>query len=363
MAITILPPSDSDDDHPSSHPSPPSPASDNEPDFDMDLGPSAKRPKLTHRHSILVPGDLITTDPQWMRGHGTYNAPSPASTSMISATLSGPLSLTNKLVSVQPAAASRYRPSIGDLVIGRITAVEKSRWRVDICAPLLASLPLSAINLPGGVLRRRTTADELQMRMYFQEGDVVVAEVQGVGGVDGVAGLHTRSLKYGKLRNGVLVRVRAGNGGLGVVRGKRQVFRVEGRNGAERLEVKLGVNGCVWISQFVDAEEEGGMKGERQRKGKLGMSISNLDDLVSNEIYSSQNDEMNARTRHEIARVCGCISLLAEQAVKVDEDTLLKAYHASAEAEMELMLDEAEQGLAAEMRTLVDKSIMEAVMA
>ena len=58
---------------------------------------------------------------------------------------------------------------------------------------------LSSINLPGGVQRRKLESDELQMRTFFQEGDLLVAEVQAFFG-DGAMSLHTRSLKYGKVR-------------------------------------------------------------------------------------------------------------------------------------------------------------------
>ena len=37
------------------------------------------------------------------------------------------------------------------------------------------------------------------MRNFFEEGDLLVAEVQGFLG-DGAISLHTRSLKYGKVR-------------------------------------------------------------------------------------------------------------------------------------------------------------------
>jgi len=49
--------------------------------------------------------------------------------------------------------------------------VQSKRWRVDVGAPLLAQLPLSAINLPGGIQRKRTETDELQIRTFFSEGD------------------------------------------------------------------------------------------------------------------------------------------------------------------------------------------------
>ena len=59
-------------------------------------------------------------------------------------------------------------------------------------------LLLSSVNLPGGELRRRSAEDELAMRSYLQEGDLISAEVQMLY-ADGAASLHTRSLKYGKL--------------------------------------------------------------------------------------------------------------------------------------------------------------------
>ena len=67
-------------------------------------------------------------------------------------------------------------------------------------------LLLSSVNLPGGELRRRSAEDELAMRSYLREGDLVSAEVQQLYH-DGSASLHTRSLKYGKLGQGTLIKV------------------------------------------------------------------------------------------------------------------------------------------------------------
>ena len=58
---------------------------------------------------------------------------------------------------------------------------------------------LSSVNLPGGIQRRKLESDELQMRTFFEEGDLLVAEVQALF-ADGSMSLHTRSLKYGKVR-------------------------------------------------------------------------------------------------------------------------------------------------------------------
>ena len=96
---------------------------------------------------------------------------------------------------------------IGDVVIGRVIEVQQKRWKVDTCSRLHSLLMLSSVNLPGGEQRRKTQEDELAMRSYLEEGDLISAEVQNVFS-DGSLSLHTRSLKYGK----VSIFVTAGHG-------------------------------------------------------------------------------------------------------------------------------------------------------
>lgn len=267
-------------------------------------------------NALVTPGQALTTSPQWMRGHGT----STQSNSTITSTLLGTLTPTNKLLSITPLR-SRYHPSVGDLVLGRISAVQQNRWRVDINAPLAASLPLSAINLPGGTLRRRTAVDELNIRSFLVEGDLVVAEVQTVH-ADGGAGLHTRSLRYGKCRNGVFVGLAGrgagagaasrsatgGKGVAGVVRSRRQIFGVQTRGG--EVDVVLGVNGFVWISKAREGEER------------------------EEDMYSSTNDVIGVETRREMARLAECVRALGEAGVAVDEEVLMKCYENAVEMEM-----------------------------
>lgn len=253
------------------------------------------------------------------RGHGTYVAPS--STEII-ATVAGTIQKTNKLLSVRPLRA-RYTPEIGDLVVGRIIEVQSRRWRVDVGAPLLAALPLSAINLPGGILRKRTETDELQIRTFFSEGDLLVCEVQSLY-QDGSASLHTRSLKYGKLRNGVFLSVTGTGGGGGVVRSRRQVWTIDAANGAGKIDIILGVNGYIWISKHVEPE------GTTETT-----AITRIEESTSSRVYSSQNDAILPETRREIARLRGVITALVEAGLKVDEDLVMKAYDAALEMELE----------------------------
>ncbi|KAI9040473.1 exosome non-catalytic core subunit RRP4 [Aspergillus affinis] len=351
MAITILPPVVDEVDIPSD-----SDVDSMSVDSDGGVGIAAGKGSRPSKHSgivgvlagntgIVTPGETVTDDPQWMRGHGTYM--NPLSTSII-ATVAGNVQKTNKLLSVQPLRA-RYTPEIGDLVVGRIVEVQSRRWKVDVAAPLLAQLPLSAINLPGGILRRRTSADELQIRTFFSEGDLLVAEVQNVHS-DGAASLHTRSLKYGKLRNGVFLAV-TGTGGSGasssnvkgglgtgsaaagttggVVRSRRQVWTISTANGGGDVDVILGVNGFIWISKH--AEDTAAASSTTD-----SVSITRMEEMVSSSIYSSQNDDIPPQTRREIARLAQCIRVLVHGGVRVDEETVMGAYEASLQVDLEV---------------------------
>ena len=105
-----------------------------------------------------------------------------------------------------------------------------------------------------------------------------------------------------------------------MVRSRRQVFTIgAGLTGSEasQVDIILGVNGYIWLSKHVEQKDD-------SKAG--GISISNLDDAVGKEIYSSQNDEINEDTRKEIAWVAECIRVMAEEGVRVDEDGVVKAY-------------------------------------
>ncbi|KAF3058631.1 Exosome complex component rrp4 [Daldinia childiae] len=269
---------------------------------DISMTRPTKRARRTGDDSIVTPGEVITEDPQWMR--------------------SSPCAL----------CAHATPPEIGDLVVGRIVEVQAKRWRVDVGASLLAQLPLSAVNLPGGIQRRRTETDELQIRTFFSEGDLLVAEVQQLYS-DGGAVLHTRSLRFGKLRNGVFMAVSGTGGGGGVIRAKRQTFvldvgRAVGGGGAaaddaEKIDIVLGVNGYIWVSKHVE--------GEGAAAEGTGPGITRIEESVGLNVYSSQNDAIPPGTMREIARVRGVINALIEHGLRVDEEMVVTGYHEAVE--------------------------------
>jgi exosome complex component RRP4 len=69
---------------------------------------------------------------------------------------------------------------------------------------------------------------------------------------------------------------------------------------------------------------------------KQEVGITRLEDSVGLDVYSSQNDEISAATRREIARVVGVIRALVEAGKRVDEDMVVKAYAALVEMDDEM---------------------------
>ncbi|KTG02702.1 hypothetical protein cypCar_00020207 [Cyprinus carpio] len=238
---------------------------------------------------LVVPGDVITSDTGFMRGHGTY-----MDEDRLTASVAGEVERVNKLICVRPLK-TRYNGEVGDVVIGRITEVQQKRWKVETNSRLDSVLLLSSVNLPGGELRRRSAQDELAMRDYLQEGDLISAEVQSIFS-DGALSLHTRSLKYGKLGQGVLVLVSPS-----IVKRQKTHFH----NLPCGASIILGNNGYVWLypTPGHQDEEAGG--------------------------YYTSMEPVSLSDREVISRLRNCLLALAAHKVLLYDTSVLYCYEAS----------------------------------
>ncbi|XP_009475348.1 PREDICTED: exosome complex component RRP4 [Nipponia nippon] len=192
-------------------------------------------------------------------GHGTY-----VEEEKLIASVAGAVERVNKLVCVK-ALKTRYNGEVGDIVVGRITE------------------------------RRRSAEDELAMRDYLQEGDLISAEVQSVFS-DGAVSLHTRSLKYGKLGQGVLVQVSPS-----LVKRQKTHFH-DLPCGAS---VILGNNGFIWIYPTPEQKDE-----------EAGGFTTNLEPVPLSD-------------REVISRLRNCIVALVTQKLMLFDTSILYCYEAS----------------------------------
>ncbi|XP_052860342.1 exosome complex component RRP4 isoform X2 [Anopheles cruzii] len=245
---------------------------------------------------LFTPGEVVTSQQGFMRGHGTY-----MEDENIKSSVAGVMVQVNKLITVK-ALKGRYVGEVGDVVVARVTEVQEKRWKVDTNSRLDSVLLLSSVNLPGGELRRRGAEDEKQMRKYLQEGDLISAEIQNVHS-DGVLSLHTRSLKYGKLSQGILVKVFPA-----LIRRRKTHFH----NLPCGASIILGNNGFIWIAPILNTEGEGVRGGFTQ----------NLDDVVPKE------------DRETIARLKNCILGLAHCKMMLYDTSILFAYEESMKYEV-----------------------------
>ncbi|XP_062929201.1 exosome complex component RRP4 [Mobula hypostoma] len=238
---------------------------------------------------LVSPGDTITTDTGFMRGHGTY-----MEDEKLIASVAGAVERVNKLICVKPLQ-TRYNGEVGDVVVGRITEVHQKRWKVETNSRLDSVLLLSSVNLPGGELRRRSAEDELMMRDYLQEGDLISAEVQAVF-ADGALSLHTRSLKYGKLGQGTLVQVSPS-----LIKRRKTHFH----NLPCGAAIILGNNGFIWIYPITEQKED-----------EAGGFVTNL-------------EPVSLSDREVISRLHNCILVLSSHKMMLYDTSVLYCYEAS----------------------------------
>lgn len=239
---------------------------------------------------LIIPGATIPTEDQSVRARGTLLSDTPSG-QVLTATVAGVVSRVNKLVMIRPLRA-KYIPETGDVVIGRVVELSGKRWRLDVNAARHAVLLLSAVNLPGGVQRRRTHEDELNMRALFTEGDLVSAEVQEQWD-EGCVALHTRSLRYGKLGGGQFVTVQAEL----VKRAKKHFHEL-----SCGVHAILGNNGYIFLSERLERASEGG-----------GV------------------DDPTVEVRKRVARVRNCVLALDSEFIAIGPDTIMAVYEASVE--------------------------------
>lgn len=130
------------------------------------------------------------------------------------------------------------------MVIGRVVEVANNRWKLDVNARQHAVLQIGAVSLHGGVHRRRTVDDTLQMRSYFVENDLIVADVQSVHS-DGGLVLHVPK-SYFKLDNGIFIAVPPS-----LIRRVKTHFCSLSCG----IDVILGNNGYIWISPSLSEDD------------------------------------------------------------------------------------------------------------
>ncbi|XP_028795587.1 exosome complex component RRP4 homolog isoform X1 [Neltuma alba] len=240
--------------------------------------------KVNSDASVTVADSIsVNHEDGFLKGHGTTDLKGE-----VVATVCGVVERVNKLVYVR-TLRSRYKPEVGDIVVGRVVEVVQKRWKLEINYSQNATLMLSSMNLPDGiqpklkryvglqvsfmacsiyfVQRRRTALDELNMRSVFEENDVVCAEVRGFQH-DGLH-LQARSQKYGKLKRGQLLTVTP----YLVKKQKQHIHHIEQYG----IDLILGCNGFIWVGEHIEAKDDDDMADQAKQSEGQEQSFTALE--------------------------------------------------------------------------------------
>jgi len=238
-----------------------------------------------------------------LKGHGTSDQDGE-----VVATLCGVVERVNKLVYVRTLRA-RYKPEVGDIIVGRVIEIAPKRWRLEINFSQDAVLMLSSMNLPDGIQRRRTAVDELNMRSIFEENDVICAEVRGFQH-DGSLHLQARSEKYGKLERGQLLMVAP----YLVKRKKQHFHHLEKYN----VDLILGCNGFIWAGEHVVVGEKPKTTGGQQGFSTEAENFTPLE------------------TRKHICRLANSVRVLSALGFTLTVELIIETMEASASSNVEI---------------------------
>ncbi|XP_020096319.1 exosome complex component RRP4 homolog [Ananas comosus] len=265
-------------------------------------------------YSVAVAVAVAVADPihvnhedNILKGHGTLDCDGE-----VVATLCGVVERVNKLVYVH-ALQARYKPEVGDIIVGRVIEIAPKRWRLEINFSQVAVLMLSSMNLPDGIQRRRTAVDELNMRSIFEENDVICAEVRGFQH-DGSLHLQARSQKYGKLERGQLLTVPA----YLVKRRKKHFHHLEQYG----VDLIIGCNGFIWVGEHVEAGENVGMLVEDQKKTSIAEEES--------------GSFTPLETRKHICRIANAVRLLSALGFTLTVEAIVDTAEASLASNIEI---------------------------
>lgn len=191
---------------------------------------------------IVVPGEILSEDSNFIPGRGAIRQGNKIVSIYI-----GLKNISGKFINVVPLRG-KYRPEIGDKVIGKITDVSSVKWRVDINARDTAVLkPRDAMDTydkrsqrGGG---RSSRQEESETMKKFGLGDMLIAKIVAVDRVSDPT-LTTVGESLGKINDGTIVNVDV-----------PKIPRIIGKKGSMIKLLKdlttcrlfIAKNGLVWI--------------------------------------------------------------------------------------------------------------------
>ena len=192
---------------------------------------------LTEERSIVIPGEVLAEGMDYLPGENTYRQ-----LDKIYAKVLGLVSLVGRVVKLTPLSGP-YVPKIGDKIIGKVTDITMTSWRVDTGTAYSALL-----NMKDASMRFIRNNEDLSKILAI--GDyavVIITKVTSQMLID----LTMKELGLHRVEGGRIIKINP-----------QKVPRVIGKQGSMITLIKdktgctvtVGQNGLVWIKGASEKE-------------------------------------------------------------------------------------------------------------
>ncbi len=196
-------------------------------------------PVFYEKKELVAPGDLLA-EGNYVTGDNTYREDD-----KIYATRVGLVDYEDRKVFVV-ALKAFYLPSIGDVVVGKVTDVGMSGWTVDINAPYPAMLRAS------DVLDRPFRSRKSDLLSLFDVGDLIIAKIVAYDRTRDPL-LTVREPGLGKIMRGQLTEITPTKIPRAIGRKGSMVSMIKKETGCQ---VTIGQNGLILINGKTPEDEQ-----------------------------------------------------------------------------------------------------------
>ena len=187
--------------------------------------------RVKEENELVAPGEVVFEGDEVRPHSGVFEE-----NNKIKSKFVGVVEYAGSSVRVVPMSG-RYIPQEGDIVIGEVSSVSFSNWRVDLDSPYESMMKIDV------AVDEYIDLDEDDLTDYFDVGDAIVTKVENVTeGFDVNVSMEDRRCR--KLRGGRIIKI-----------APPKVPRVIGKKGSMVKQIKdatgtkviVGQNGLVWI--------------------------------------------------------------------------------------------------------------------
>lgn len=231
---------------------------------------------IVKEKDIVIPGDVLAEGMDYLPGDNTYRRGD-----MIYAKVLGLVSLPGRVVKITPLSGP-YVPKIGDKIIGRVSDIAFSGWRIDLETAYQAML-----NVKDATSRYIKKEEDLSQIINIDE--YIIAKIINVTSQN-LMDLSMREPGLQKISGGRIIKINS-----------QKVPRVIGKQGSmislikqkTGCEITVGQNGLVWLKGTSSGElvAEQAIKRIEQKSHQDGLTEKMekyLDDQVKT--WSTKND-------------------------------------------------------------------------